>query len=84
MSKFLVNDGYDGDTQEEECDIIDYVGILIVWNVGIQPHAGHPLPSILLFSSTISLIDKMKSVMMKANIRYSFVVIFARHFPTVF
>ena len=42
------------------------VGILIVWNVGIQLHAGHPSPSrILLFSSTISLIDKMKPVMRK-------------------
>ena len=59
-------DGYDGDTQHEECDIIDCVGILIVWNVGIQLHAGHPSPSrILLFSSTISLIDKMKPVMRK-------------------
>ena len=59
-------DGYDGDTQHEECDIIDCVGILIVWNVGIQLHAGHPSPSqILLFSSPISLIDKMKSVMRK-------------------
>ena len=40
---------------------------MIVWNVGIQLHAGHPSsPSqILLFSSSISLIDKLKPVMMK-------------------
>ena len=78
-------DGYDGDTQHEECDIIDCVGILIVWNVGIQLHAGHPSPSqILLFSSPISLIDKMKSVMRKTNIQYSFVVIFCPTFSHSF
>ena len=45
----------------------------------------NPSPSqILLFSSNISLIDKMKSVMRKTNIQYSFVVIFCPTFSHSF
>ena len=89
VSEFLVS-GYDGGTVTPNTEnvtllIVFSVGILIVWNVGIQLHAGHPSPpQILLFSSHISLIDKMKSAMRKTNIQYSFVVIFCPTFSHSF
>lgn len=46
VSEFLVS-GYDGGTVTPNTEnvtllIVFSVGILIVWNVGIQLHAGHP------------------------------------------
>ena len=74
VSEFLVS-GYDGGTVTPNTEnvtllIVFSVGILIVWNVGIQLHAGHHQPpQILLFSSPISLIGRMRSVMRKTNIQ---------------
>ena len=73
--------------QHEECDIIDCVGILIVGNVGIQLHAGHPL---LSFSNPSFLFHHFLD--WQNEVRYEEKQIFnipllsysARHFPTVF